>query len=824
MDGRRVLTSIAVAFHVACLASSLLYAGTSPKVITAARTDIAPVLDGFVTESQWRVAPPVLDFSQFDPLEGAPPTELTSVRILYDDNAIYVGVICYDADPRGIVRQLTRRDRSTEADRFTVQIDSYNDHQTAFVFSVNVSGVQSDGVLSQDGIVYDLSWDAVWAAHTRIYLDGWSAEFEIPYNALRFSSASDGNHEWGINFRRYISRKRETDEWVMVPRSERLLISKWGRVAGIRDIRPPVNLSAIPYVANRSTFQTATPQLPSSSSSSQVAGLDLKYGLARDFTLDLTVNPDFGQVEVDKAVLNLTVFETLYPEKRPFFVEGAQLFAFGGSGVDNTSLPLFFSRRVGKRPTGSHSAPPGTQFEENPLATTILGAAKITGRTNGGFSLGVMTAATDEETAVLRNATGTRSTLRTEPRGWYNVVRLKQEFSGNSWFGGIVALASRDNVLPGISGGVDWNLRFDEGAYTLDGYCAGVKSSGEDYDPYGIAGRLLFARIAAEHWRYRVAYDFFSARFNSNDLGYFAQPHDQGGYAAVEYREDFADSPLRRYSLTVNPQGRWNWQGVPTDLAVGSRFVCELTNFWGIGLSHLLNFPAYDDAELGILGTYRRPASHTFGVELSSDQRPAVSGSLNVQYEMDARNKRGLYATLGMTIRPASWCEFNPTILAGRTRNEEAWVFPTGNIIDPGIASSPFSVFGDRDVDEADFGMRGTVTFTRTLSLQFYSQLLLARGIYRNYKRLVTNTELLPYDYTAFAGFLDPAFNATTFNANILLRWEFLPGSTVYLVWTQSRFDDSGDYDVSFSRRFNDTFRLPHEDAFVVKLSYWMPF
>jgi hypothetical protein len=824
VEFRRIATSIAVALHVTCIACSFLYAGASPKVITAARTDIPPALDGFVTDSQWRLAPPVLDFEQFDPQDGAPPTELTSVRILYDDKAIYVGVICYDADPRRIVHQLTRRDRTTEADRFTVQIDSFNDHQTAFVFSVNVSGVQSDGVLSQDGIVYDLSWDAVWTANTRVYLDGWSAEFAIPYNALRFSSESEGDHEWGINFRRYISRKRETDEWVMIPRSERLLISKWGHVAGIRDIRPPMNLSAIPYVANRSTFQTATPQLPYSSVHSQVAGLDLKYGLTRDFTFDLTVNPDFGQVEVDRAVLNLTVFETLYPEKRPFFVEGAQLFAFGGSAVDNTTLPLFFSRRVGKRPSGSYAPPPGTRFEENPLATTILGAAKITGHTNGGFSLGVMTAATDEEEAVLRDVTGNRSTLRTEPRGLYNVVRMKQEFARNSWIGGIATLASRGGMLPGASGGIDWNVRFDEGAYTLDGYLAGVRSSEEGHDPHGIAGRLLFARIAAEHWRYRVAYDFFSARFNSNDIGYFAQPHDQGGYAAVEYREDFAASPVRRYSITVSPQGRWNWEGVPTDLAIGTRFVGELMNFWGVGLSYLLNVPAYDDEERGILGTYRRPASHSFGIELSSDQRPAVSGSLNMIYDMDAKNKRGLSATLGMTLRPAAWCELNPMVLAGRTRGEEAWVFPTGNIADPSISGSPFSVFGERDVDELDVGMRGTVTFTQTLSLQFYSQLLLARGIYRNYKRLFTSTELLPYDYPSFAGFVNQAFNATTFNANILLRWEFLPGSTLYLVWTQGRFEDSGDYAVSFSRRFTDTFRLPHEDVIVVKLSYWMPF
>ena len=202
-----------------------LFAADSFKSIIAVRTETPPVMDGRVNEPQWQTAPAVLDFTQFDPVEGALPTELTSVRVLYTDHALYFGVICYDSRPKSIVGQLTRRDRSTEADRFTVQIDSYHDHSTAFVFSTNVTGVQSDGILSQNGLVYDVTWDALWECKTSVYVDGWSAEFEIPFNALRFSEKRGEPYEWGINFRRYISRKHETDEWVMIPRTERLLIS-----------------------------------------------------------------------------------------------------------------------------------------------------------------------------------------------------------------------------------------------------------------------------------------------------------------------------------------------------------------------------------------------------------------------------------------------------------------------------------------------------------------------------------------------------------------------------------------------------------------------
>ncbi|MEK7249450.1 MAG: DUF5916 domain-containing protein, partial [Bacteroidota bacterium] len=385
-------------------------------------------LDGLLHDWQWQAATPVQDFTQFYPNEGDVPTESTLVRILFDDKAIYVGVICYDSDPRGIVSQLTRRDRTSEADRFTVQIDSYHDHQTAFVFSANVAGVQSDGFLSQDGNVYDLSYDAVWRVKTARHREGWSAEFEIPYNAIRFSPQDDKNYEWGINFRRYISRKRETDEWVLVASTERLLISKWGHVEGIRAIILPLNLSLIPYASGTATFETESPARPYKSGRAAGAGLDLKYGLSRNFTLDAAINPDFGQVEVDQSILNLTVFETYYPEKRPFFIEGAQLFEFGNA-VDNSPLTLFYSRRLGQRPFGSFfvSPPTGGTIEDNPLTTTILGAAKVTGHSESGFSLGLLTTATDEENAVVKDSVGMESKIRTEPRGSYNVVRMKQE-------------------------------------------------------------------------------------------------------------------------------------------------------------------------------------------------------------------------------------------------------------------------------------------------------------------------------------------------------------------------------------------------------------
>ncbi len=802
-------------------------AGSSGKVITAVRTDQAPTLDGLVNEPQWQVAPAALDFTQFDPEEGALPTEQTSVRILYDDHALYVGVICYDSKPDLIVHQLTRRDRSSEAERFSVQIDSYHDHQTAFVFSTNVSGVQSDGVLSQDGAVYDITYDAVWSVKTATYLDGWSAEFEIPYNALRFSEQEGIDLEWGINFRRYISRKHETDEWVMVPRSERLQISRWGHMRGLRNISPPLHLNISPYISSTSTLHPANSYWSRASDHALLGGLDLKYGITRDFTLDATVNPDFGQVEVDQAVLNLTVFETRFPEKRPFFVEGSQLFTFG-AGVDNTSMPLFFSRRIGKRPSNASdidnifigpNPPTGVSLEENPSVTTILGAAKISGHSNAGLSVGALSAVTDVEDALLRLSFGRDSSVQTEPRGSYNVFRLKQDLGNDSWVGGIATVVSRDGMSPAFSGGVDWNARFGNGSYAWDGFAAAAHSASTTTRRDGFAGRLLISKIAAEHWFYTTSYDFASRYFNPNAIGFFAQPHDHGGYVQLLYRENFAKGVFRRYSAALNPEYRWNWDGVLTRATLNTEFSGEFASFWQGTFGYTYSHSAFDDAERGIIGIYKRPAGHTLQLSVTTDGRKDVSASVTGIYDVDVRRKRRIIGQVGLTLRPASWMELTPLVYYAHTRNEEAWVFPGGNIVDNSISPLQFSVFGERDVDQLDLELRGIVTFTRDISLQFFSQVFLARGRYDSYRRLGRGEELIPY--VPLANFTD--FNEISFNANVLLRWEYLPGSTIYLVWTQERSSDSRNYSSGFGRRFNDTFSIPHEDVLLLKVSYLLP-
>jgi hypothetical protein len=484
--------------------------------------------------------------------------------------------------------------------------------------------------------------------------------------------------------------------------------------------------------------------------------------------------------------------------------------------VDNTPLALFYSRRIGQRPSGSYAVtpPPGGTVESNPLVTTILGAAKITGHSESGLSLGILTTATGEENAVVKDSTGNEQRIRTEPRGSYNVVRLKQELGDNSWFGGIATLAARENLPPAFSGGLDWNLRFAEGSYTMDGYIAAARSSAAVSNPDGGAGRLLISRIAADNWFYTASYDFATPRFNSNDLGFYNKPRYHGGYVQLLYREVRGEALFRRYAVSIVPEAQWNWDGIRTRAQVECAFTGDWLNFWRSTLKYTFNDRAYDDAERGVIGLYHRPAHHALQVAIQTDERRAVSVALTTNYKRDHKRKTSFSALVGVTLRPTSSIELTPLAYYERTRDEETGVLQGGRI----VAQSGMSMFADRDVDELDFAMRGTVTFSRTISLQFYTQLLLARGRYRAHRLLVGEEDFIgialppPFD-----------FNYAIFDANVLLRWEFLPGSTIYLVWTQSRFGDSGNYATDFGPRLGETFKLPHDDAVLLKMSYWIP-
>ncbi|MBI4547288.1 MAG: carbohydrate binding family 9 domain-containing protein [Ignavibacteriae bacterium] len=804
------------------LLTTIAIGGTSSKSIVAIRTPSSPQIDGFLDEVAWQLAVPVSGFQQFDPDEGHDATEATIVRVLYDDYALYVGVNCYDSEPDAIVKQLTRRDRTAQADRFSVIIDSYHDHATAFLFSGSVSGVKSDGILSQDGLMYDVQWDAVWNFDASMTSDGWSAEFKIPFSALRFAE-QDTEYVWGINFRRYIARKRETDEWVLVRRSEAPTnvvssVSKMGHLSGITNIHPPLHLELMPYQVSKALYLSQPSPFSLRKELTGTVGLDLKYGMTNNFTLDLAINPDFGQVEVDQAVLNLTVFETFYPEKRPFFLEGSQVFSFGNV-FDQRQLRLFYSRRIGKRPVSPPDKPDsGYIFVEHPQTTTILGATKLTGKTNGGLSLGVLSAVTDEEKGIEEDPFGKRNppTLF-EPRSSYNILRLRQDILENSYIGLMTTGSFKDRTLPSLAGGVDWNLRFDRGVYAVDGYLAGSQVSLEpNLRLQGGTGRIGFGLLEAEHLLAVSTYDFSVKNFLVDDLGFYSQPREHGGYTQVTYKKIHAKAPLRRYYLSLESDYRWNWDGANTVKQLEGEPIFEFTNFWLFTLNYIHEFPAYDDANRGIIGLYRRPHRNRYTTTFQTDSRQAVVLAMHAGYNNTTKGANTIFSALQFTLRPNNWIEFSPGLTLIRTRTEETWARSpvTGSSI---LTDDGLSLFADRDVDEYDFSLRGTITFFRNLGIQFFTQVFLAKGQYSNFRKLLGEDEFLSYDYQGTS----PDFNEKILNANFVLRWEYLPGSTLYVVWTQARYGDDGLFGTSLSRNFADTFKLPMDNVFLAKLSYW---
>jgi len=829
---RRVITYLCLLGIVQLAVVTTLLGGTSSKSIVATQVSSAPRIDGYLNEREWQLAVPVTGFQQFDPEEGMPSTERTVVHVLYDDNALYVGVMCYDSEPAKIVEQLTRRDRTGQSDRFSVIIDSYHDHSTAFLFSGTVSGIQADGMLSNDGRVYDIQWDAVWNFDAKVTADGWSGEFRIPFSALRFAP-QDSEYVWGINFRRYVARKQETDEWVMVPRKETApgvisSVSKMGHVSGIRDIHPPLHLDLLPYGVQKANYFAQPAPFNLRQEYKTSVGLDLKYGVTNNVTLDVALNPDFGQVEVDQAVLNLTVFETFYPEKRPLFLEGSQIFSFG-STFDNSQLYLFYSRRIGRQPTLAQGPDPGYVFVQNPQVTTILGAAKLTGRTEGGLSVGLISAMTNREEGVEEDLTGMRNPpILFEPRAAYNVVRLKQEFGQGSSLGMIATGASKESFLPSLSGGIDWNLRFADGDYAFDGYIAGSQavspfSLSQDSRVTGGAGKIALGKIEDEHWIIGLLYDFSMKNFFINDLGFYNRAREHGGYGQVTYKEDFAPEPFRRCRFSIDGTSRWNWDGAGTKRQAEIESIFEFRNFWSLQLNYLHDFEAFDDASRGIIGLYRRPEQDQLQAKIQSDVRHSVAVSLSSAYQSSGRGLRLFSTALQFTIRPNTWMEFSPGFALAHTQSEEAWVTSP----DPPYyfyTGAGGNLFGDRDVEEYDLSLRGIVTFSRRVSLQFFTQLFLDKGQYANFRQLDTPDDFSPYNYVPSSSFPNPDFNEQTINANLVLRWEYLPGSTFYLVWTQARYGNSRLFERQFSDNVSDAFRLPMDNVVLAKFSYLWSF
>lgn len=807
------------------LACAAVMLSAQPRTIRAVRTQTPPVIDGYGNDDVWKNANTGSDLLQRQPQEGSPESERTEFKILFDDQNIYVYGMMYDSNPDSIVSRLSRRDNTPEADWFGLGFDSYNDKQTAFIFMLFASGSRMDELMYNDGKDEDVTWDPVWESSTKILSNGWSAEMKIPLSQIRFT---EGNDTWGLQVERKISRKQENTHWSLIGQNQDGYVSHFGTMTGMADIRLPKLLEALPYAVGSSEHYPQTSDRVKIEKIRPTAGVDIKYGVTSNFTLDATINPDFAQVEADPAVLNLTTFETFYPENRPFFIEGTQILRFVTFGGD-FGPGLFYSRRIG-RPIGVRLPSDGAIITEEPRTATILGAAKFSGKTDGGTSIGILTGLTDEEEFSYRDTLGAVRSLRAEPSGSYNLFRVKQDFWGNSNVGAIVTGTSRDGSTPAYTVGTDWDVKFDSSTYRMNGFL-GVSHGTKYIDRFhrvrsqqtmqqGSAGKLNIGRVSGA-WTYGIGGDFTSKKYFINDLGFFRSPNDYGFGINGAYRNFTPGELFRTYNVSTNIHLRWNYDRMTLFREWSVNAFAQFLNYWSVNGGTSVSLGGQDPYEPRGYGVYHIPASFFIRGEIESDGRKMVVVNAEQNYRTYLSNGFASNTEASVVFRPTSSMEYTLSMEYGIERDLDRFVTPVTDSLISFAKNEAAAVYGKRDVDGLDLTLRSSLLFTHDLSLQIYNQFFWAKGNYdpSTYALLNPQRGLTPY---AYAGSRD--FNSTSLQTNVVLRWEYRAGSTFYFVWSHGRsFFQSGGYQTGLAENIENTFLYTMPDnVYVMKISYWM--
>jgi hypothetical protein len=801
----------------------------------------AIVMDGELSDAGWQSAVPVTTFVQRDPLEGAEPSFKTEARIVYDSSAIYVGVRAFDADPSRIIGFLTRRDAGSASDWIQVYIDSYYDRRTAYQFSVNPLGVKQDAYWYNENESDD-SWDAVWDVVVRRTTDGWQAEFRIPFSQLRFSGKGDG--QLGFAISRQVARLNETSTWPLISKSASGWVSSFGTLNGVTIGSASKRLELVPYTVAQVLTEPRQPgnSLQKTPDPGASIGADLKYAVTPSLTLTATVNPDFGQVEADPAVVNLSAFETFFQEKRPFFIEGSGTYQF-----ECRDCSLFYSRRIGRQPRGYPDIP-DDGFASVPRNSTILGAAKLTGRVRN-FSVGVLTAATDEENALAAFGGRTWSEV-VEPRSFYSVSRARREFSDQSSLGFILTTTNRSLVdavsfLPdsAVTGGVDYNWRIGK-RWGLNGYWAGSQVSGSseaidalqrnnvhsfqrpdaehvELDPVatsmrGHSGNLNFNKLAGERTRANVNIGYRSPGFEVNDLGFERRADEIPQNSWFQIRWNKPGKYTRSISLNFNQWSGFNFDGDRLNLGGNINLHGQFVNLWSSGGGINYNARNFDDRlTRGGPGGYTLPNVNGW-YYLSTDDRKKVSFNWNFNFYRTSR-AHGVAVEPRVVIRPTAAFSAEFGHLFDHGISDAQWV--TEEIVDDRTRY----VFARLDQHTSSMTIRANYTVTPNLSVQVYAQPFVSSGNYAQFKELV-NGRALNYDdrYAPYPYAGSPDFKALSFRTTNVMRWEYKPGSTLFVVWQRAAEGPGQPSGFHYGQDFGDVFSTPSSNALLVKLAYWL--
>jgi hypothetical protein len=896
-------SAAAVAFLLACAAPAAAQdgahpTGATPRIRAVERT--SPIaIDGRLDEAAWQAGPAATDFVQYDPDEGKPATQRTEVRLAYDAEALYIGARMFDATgARGVQTQLARRDQETESDYLQLVFDTYHDHTGRTMFTINPSGVKGDA--GQASQYVDPSWDPVWVAATTVDSLGWTAELRIPFSQLRFPR--DSVQTWGLQVWRYVQRLRELSMWSPWGKRDNGGPQRFGHVEGVRAPPSRRRIELLPYVLSRARYVTperAGNPFQSGSDYDVRMGGDLKYQLSSTLTLDATINPDFGQVEVDPAVVNLSAFETFYDEKRPFFVEGSGLFGFGDFWCINcsnaSSMSLFYSRRIGRSPQGRVDRG-DARFVHTPENSTILGAAKVTGRTRGGLQVGILDAFTRSERALVQDTFGGRHTEEVEPATNYFVGRVKRNLrGGNTTVGAIATSVVRwfdsdalERRLPrhAEAAGVDWEMWWRNRTYHLLGNFAVSNASGDSaairrlqtssaryfHRPdrvsggnglfsdaldaeatalRGYGGYLRFAKDAGD-WQWESAINYRSPGFEVNDAAFLQRADYVWMLANVMRRWTRPTRRYRSWIAILGGQQQYNFDGDRTSAQLHAFTGGTLANYWDAALYAEYHPDASDDALTRGGPVVRRPADYLLHARMSTDSRKSVVFSTRHAYVRDVESGMYYNAAGNVRIKPAPnvQASFGPSY--SYEKNTQQYVTSHDD-----ATATHFSrvraLFAQLDQHVFSMDTRLSWTFTPTLTLELFMQPYVFAGDYSRFKEFTgprtrqkriygEDVGTICFDadsdtYTAdpngnchVAGgkslqafdFANPDQNFRSLRGNAVLRWEYRPGSTLFLVWQQQRAGDETFGDFAFARDTRAIFEQRPDNIFVVKASFWI--
>ncbi|SDC06513.1 DUF5916 domain-containing protein [Williamwhitmania taraxaci] len=840
---------------------------------------IAPTIDGTLSDDAWKEAEWVSGFTQFRPFENKQPHQQTAFKLLYDDDFIYVAIWAKDGSPDSISHRLSRRDEG-DGDAVGIELDSYNDHRTAFAFWVNAAGTKIDYAISNDG-EEDSNWDPIWWVKTSTDLSGWFAEIKIPLTELRFKAVE--NQTWGLQLARIVYRSQETSLWQPANKEQSGWVSQYGILNWKGTVMPKRTARITPYIValtDNYQKQEDNPFLQSGHNETAKIGFDARLGISNNITMDVTVNPDFGQVEADPSQVNLSAYESYYSEKRQFFIEGRNIFNFPlmfGDG-DLGSESIFYSRRIGRKP---HYNPDlnDNEYIDMPQFTNILGAAKITGKSSNGLSIGILESITDKTMAEIKDNSTDRMVM-VEPLTNYAVARVEKDFNrGNTQIGGIATSTIRDITSEDLkylhrsahTAGINVKHYWKDKTYyvSMNSYISHVEGDSSAITNTQTAPARYFQRPDARNvsvdssrtqltgtggkfeigkssgkLMFMLASSWKSPMLDVNDLGYMRQANDVSEVLWVAYRIPQPFSIFRKASINFNQSNKWDYGG--KFLGVGGNINLNATfkNFWYAGFGSNVDFESTSNTLLRGGPAFKQPGSVNFWSSFGSNQQKKFSGSLNYykSWGLTTNFAAEWGINTSFTLKPSSRTNISIEPSLSNSHNElqyiDVYSFGSDNrYLLASIEQKTFSM-----------SLRINISITPDLSLQYWGQPFIATGKYSNFKYATavkasnytdrfslydatqltynnsTNTYLFDdnadgnIEYEISKSDLD--FNVKEFLSNMVVRWEFIPGSTAYFVWSQTRsgYEESGNF--RFRSNLMDLYTDHPRNIFLVKFSY----